>query len=250
MKTHFTRLADLGVPVVDADAHVNEPPELWQERVPAKLRERAPKVVSTPDGDHWSFEDGTWTRPLGLSATAGPRRDAVPVRGHAVRGHAAGVLRTQGAARGSRRRRHRRAGHLPVDRARRRTPVHQGPRAAARLRARLQRVAGRLLHRLRRPARRHGDHAHHRRRRRGRRAGARARVGAPRRDRVVLPERHARCRSRRRPLLERRGRIRPAGGDPPGLVRAPSRVALPRHARPGVPRACRSLEGGRATRSR
>lgn len=24
MKTHFTRLADLGVPVVDADVHVNE----------------------------------------------------------------------------------------------------------------------------------------------------------------------------------------------------------------------------------
>jgi predicted TIM-barrel fold metal-dependent hydrolase len=71
VKTHFTRLVDLGVPVVDADAHVNEPPELWQERVPAKLRERAPKVVSTPDGDHWSFEDGTWSRPLGLSATAG-----------------------------------------------------------------------------------------------------------------------------------------------------------------------------------
>src|SRR5438876_11555519 len=59
-------------PVVDADAHVNEPPNLWQERVPARLRERALKVVPWPGGgDAWSYGDGAWVRPLGRTATAG-----------------------------------------------------------------------------------------------------------------------------------------------------------------------------------
>ena len=37
---------------------MNEPPDLWQERVPARLRDRAPKVLHTDDGDVWSFDDG------------------------------------------------------------------------------------------------------------------------------------------------------------------------------------------------
>ena len=46
-------------PIVDADAHVNEPPDLWQKRVPAKLRDRAPKVVPYEHGgDAWSFDGG------------------------------------------------------------------------------------------------------------------------------------------------------------------------------------------------
>src|SRR5213594_3917041 len=56
---------------IDSDAHVNEPPDLWQERVPARLRNRAPKVLHTPEGDVWSFDDGKRLRPLGLTATAG-----------------------------------------------------------------------------------------------------------------------------------------------------------------------------------
>jgi predicted TIM-barrel fold metal-dependent hydrolase len=70
-KTLYTEPADLGVPVVDADAHVNEPPDLWQSRVPEHLRDRAPKVLHTDDGDFWSFENGERSRPLGLTATAG-----------------------------------------------------------------------------------------------------------------------------------------------------------------------------------
>jgi predicted TIM-barrel fold metal-dependent hydrolase len=62
---------DLDVPIVDADAHVNEPPDLWQTRVPARWRDRAPKVLHTDDGDFWSFEDGKRSRALGLTATAG-----------------------------------------------------------------------------------------------------------------------------------------------------------------------------------
>ena len=37
MKTHFTDMFDIDVPIIDADAHVNEPPDLWQTRVPAAL---------------------------------------------------------------------------------------------------------------------------------------------------------------------------------------------------------------------
>ena len=71
MKTTFTDCFDLDVPIVDADAHVNEPPDLWQTRVPARWRDRAPKVLHTDDGDFWSFEDGKRSRALGLTATAG-----------------------------------------------------------------------------------------------------------------------------------------------------------------------------------
>jgi predicted TIM-barrel fold metal-dependent hydrolase len=59
-------------PIVDADAHVNEPPELWQERVPARLRERAPKLVPGPNGgDAWSFEGGKKVLPVAMTGNAG-----------------------------------------------------------------------------------------------------------------------------------------------------------------------------------
>jgi predicted TIM-barrel fold metal-dependent hydrolase len=67
----FSEVASIDYPILDADAHVNEPPDTWQMRVPAKLRERAPKVVHTDNGDMWSFDDGASMRPVGLTATAG-----------------------------------------------------------------------------------------------------------------------------------------------------------------------------------
>jgi predicted TIM-barrel fold metal-dependent hydrolase len=71
MSDVFSALASIDYPIIDADAHVNEPPDTWQARVPAKLRARAPKVLHGPDGDVWSFDDGKRLRPLGLTATAG-----------------------------------------------------------------------------------------------------------------------------------------------------------------------------------
>ncbi|MBY0278690.1 amidohydrolase family protein [Candidatus Binatia bacterium] len=71
MSEPFSEVASIDYPIIDADAHVNEPPELWQERVPTRLKQRAPKVVHTPDGDVWSFDDGKKLRPVGLTATAG-----------------------------------------------------------------------------------------------------------------------------------------------------------------------------------
>ena len=71
MSDIFTEVASIDYPILDADAHVNEPPDLWQSRVPARLRARAPKVLRTDKGDVWSFDDGKRLRPLGLTATAG-----------------------------------------------------------------------------------------------------------------------------------------------------------------------------------
>src|SRR5262249_30046109 len=71
MSDTFIEVASIDYPIIDSDAHVNEPPELWQERVPSRLRTRAPKVLHTEEGDVWSFDDGKKLRPLGLTATAG-----------------------------------------------------------------------------------------------------------------------------------------------------------------------------------
>jgi predicted TIM-barrel fold metal-dependent hydrolase len=71
MSDVFSEVASIDYPIIDADAHVNEPPDTWQSRVPAKLRDRSPKVLRTPNGDVWSFDDGKRLRPLGLTATAG-----------------------------------------------------------------------------------------------------------------------------------------------------------------------------------
>jgi hypothetical protein len=30
--------------LIDADTHVNEPPDLWTDRVPAKFKDRAPRM--------------------------------------------------------------------------------------------------------------------------------------------------------------------------------------------------------------
>jgi hypothetical protein len=49
---------------------VNEPPNLWQERVRA-LRERAPRVERSDKGDMWIFDGGKGKWPVGLTAVAG-----------------------------------------------------------------------------------------------------------------------------------------------------------------------------------
>src|SRR5205823_9516898 len=41
----FHDAASIDYPILDCDAHVNEPPDTWVGRVPAKFRERAPKIV-------------------------------------------------------------------------------------------------------------------------------------------------------------------------------------------------------------
>jgi uncharacterized protein len=58
--------------VIDADAHVTEPADVWSARVPARLRDRAPRLVREPDGrDVWHVGDGVAMIPVGHTATAG-----------------------------------------------------------------------------------------------------------------------------------------------------------------------------------
>ena len=67
----FHDMAGIDYPIIDADAHVNEPPDLWQSRVPARLRDRAPKLIHRDDGDWWSFDNGKRMKSVGLSTVAG-----------------------------------------------------------------------------------------------------------------------------------------------------------------------------------
>src|SRR5579875_1135860 len=77
----FTSMADLDFPVIDADAHVNEPPDLWSSRLPSKWRARGPQLLHTDHGDVWSFDEGKRTWELGLTATAGQSYLQLQVRG-------------------------------------------------------------------------------------------------------------------------------------------------------------------------
>jgi predicted TIM-barrel fold metal-dependent hydrolase len=79
--------------IISVDDHVIEPPNLWQERLPAKLRDRGPKVVRDSyevqwingnqvfvrggDGSHtdfWVYEDLVWCHQM-LNAVAGYQPD-------------------------------------------------------------------------------------------------------------------------------------------------------------------------------
>ncbi|OCC22955.1 hypothetical protein MB02_14415 [Croceicoccus estronivorus] len=42
--------------LISADSHVCEPGNLWLDRVPAKLRDRAPRIESFAEGDAWIIE--------------------------------------------------------------------------------------------------------------------------------------------------------------------------------------------------
>ena len=43
-------------PVIDADAHVQEPIDLWTHNAPASLQGRVPRVKQTEQGDFWLFD--------------------------------------------------------------------------------------------------------------------------------------------------------------------------------------------------
>ena len=71
MSDLFQEVASIDYPILDADAHVNEPPDLWLERLPAKWRDRAPRVEHSEKGDLWIFDGGKEKWPVGLTAVAG-----------------------------------------------------------------------------------------------------------------------------------------------------------------------------------
>jgi predicted TIM-barrel fold metal-dependent hydrolase len=57
--------------LISADSHVNEPGDLWVKRVPAKLRDRAPRLERFDDGDAWIIEGVSDPINFGMNACAG-----------------------------------------------------------------------------------------------------------------------------------------------------------------------------------
>jgi predicted TIM-barrel fold metal-dependent hydrolase len=60
--------------LISVDDHVIEPPNVWQDRVPAKLRDRAPRMLADADGEVWLWEGRRYPT-AGLSAAAGKKRE-------------------------------------------------------------------------------------------------------------------------------------------------------------------------------
>ncbi|WP_067904626.1 amidohydrolase family protein [Nocardia vaccinii] len=57
--------------IISVDDHLIEPPRVWQDRLPAALRERGPRIVETEKGHHvWHFDGDVYAQ-LGLNAVAG-----------------------------------------------------------------------------------------------------------------------------------------------------------------------------------
>jgi uncharacterized protein len=57
--------------LISADSHVNEPPGLWTERVPARFRDRAPRIDHFDEGDAWVLEGVKDPINFGMNACAG-----------------------------------------------------------------------------------------------------------------------------------------------------------------------------------
>ena len=62
----FNDFREIDYPIIDADSHVQEPPDLWQSRAPAKLKQRAPRVEKTEHGDIWLFDEGKARQPINI----------------------------------------------------------------------------------------------------------------------------------------------------------------------------------------
>lgn len=54
---------------VSADSHFNEDRDFYVDRLPRKLRDKAPHVVDSKEGSHWKC--GNYLRPIGLDNQAG-----------------------------------------------------------------------------------------------------------------------------------------------------------------------------------
>jgi predicted TIM-barrel fold metal-dependent hydrolase len=59
--------------LISVDDHVLEPAHLWQDRLPAKYREAAPRLVRDGDGEAWLYDGKRMFTP-GLGAVAGKSR--------------------------------------------------------------------------------------------------------------------------------------------------------------------------------
>lgn len=57
--------------LISGDSHVNEPPDLWTSRMPAKFQDRAPRMQRFEEGDAWILEGVAEPITFGFNACAG-----------------------------------------------------------------------------------------------------------------------------------------------------------------------------------
>ena len=58
--------------LVSIDDHMIEPPDMFDNHVPAKWRDQAPKVVRNDNGvDEWQFQGSATSTRFGMAATVG-----------------------------------------------------------------------------------------------------------------------------------------------------------------------------------
>jgi predicted TIM-barrel fold metal-dependent hydrolase len=57
--------------LIDADQHINEPPDLWLDRLPSRFRDRAPRLATFDQGDAWVLEGVDVPINFGLNSCAG-----------------------------------------------------------------------------------------------------------------------------------------------------------------------------------
>jgi hypothetical protein len=62
--------------VLSSDSHVFEPPDLWQTRIDAAFRDRAPRIERIDGGDHVVVEADQILSGIGLISNAGARFEA------------------------------------------------------------------------------------------------------------------------------------------------------------------------------
>src|ERR1039458_10152548 len=60
--------------IISVDDHVIEPPNVWQDRLPAKYKDIGPRMIEVNGLDLWVYEDVTIPT-IGLSAAAGRKKE-------------------------------------------------------------------------------------------------------------------------------------------------------------------------------
>ncbi len=58
--------------LISSDSHIVEPPDLWEKRIDARFRDRAPRLVHEEDADQW-YADGVRFGNIGTNQQAGLR---------------------------------------------------------------------------------------------------------------------------------------------------------------------------------
>ncbi|MGH9191736.1 MAG: amidohydrolase family protein, partial [Acidimicrobiales bacterium] len=71
----MTAVSETAWPIISADDHLIEPPDLFEGRIPAGLVDRAPRIVEDADGTQaWEYEGARYPN-IGLNAVVGRPRN-------------------------------------------------------------------------------------------------------------------------------------------------------------------------------